>query len=58
MSEDVAGARAATPPADGRAPDREGSPEREETRPAVHSPRPDLRDPGVPRLPGAELLVL
>ena len=42
MSEDLAGARAATPPADARAPDREGSPQGEGARPAVHSPRPDL----------------
>ncbi|HET9007084.1 MAG TPA: cyanophycin synthetase, partial [Actinomycetes bacterium] len=42
MSEDLAGARAATPPADARAPDREGSPQGEDARPAVDSPRPDL----------------
>ncbi|HEV2895574.1 MAG TPA: hypothetical protein VG411_17630, partial [Actinomycetota bacterium] len=42
MSEDLAGARAAAPPADGRAPDREGSRKGEGTGPAVHSPRPDL----------------
>jgi len=42
MSEDLADAHAETSPAAGRAPDREGSRQREGTRPAVHSPRPDL----------------
>ena len=42
MSEDLAGARAAAPPADGRAPDREGSRKGKGTGPAVPSPRPDL----------------
>jgi hypothetical protein len=38
MSEDLAGVRAATPPTGGRAPEREGSRQREGARPAVHSP--------------------
>ena len=42
MSDDLADAHAATSPADGRAPNREGSRQREEARSAVHSPRPDL----------------
>jgi hypothetical protein len=61
MSEDLAGARAATPPAraatppaGGRAPEREGSRQRERTRSAVHRPRPgtpsaDTPGPDTPR---------
>src|SRR5512132_4594512 len=53
MSEDLAGARAATPPAaravapptDARAPGREGSRQREGARSAVHRPRPDASRP-------------
>ncbi|HEX8581802.1 MAG TPA: cyanophycin synthetase, partial [Acidimicrobiales bacterium] len=39
----LAGTRAAASTADRRAPNREGSHQREAARPAVHSPRPDLR---------------
>src|SRR5688500_9390470 len=50
MSDNPVGARAATPPADGRAPHREGRRQREGTRPAVHSPRPDpAEEPAQPR---------
>src|SRR5215217_8953131 len=48
MSEDLAGARAATPPAGGRAPEREGSRQRERTRSAVHRPRPGTSSADTP----------
>jgi cyanophycin synthetase len=57
MSDDLAGAqaatpptgpRAATPPADARAPDREGSRQREEVRTAVHSPLEGSQREGAP----------
>jgi cyanophycin synthetase len=48
LAEDLAGARAATSSADGRAPKREGSRRREGARPAVHSPGPGSPQPGSP----------
>src|SRR5215218_4836984 len=67
MSEDLAGARAATPPAraatppaGGRAPEREGSRQRERTRSAVHRPRPGTSSADTPAVdsPRPDLQIL